>query len=677
MTHMRIQLLGGFQVSVDGTPVDAAAWRRKKPAAVLKFLSVAPGHRLHREQLQDSLWPELAPDAAGANLRKAVFLARRALAGVGGEHVLSSDIDSVWLPRDGVDIDVNQFRDAVSRARRTADVEEYQRAVGLYAGELLPEDRYEDWTEALRDELRLEYVAALEELCGLLGSRGELATAIDVARMAVVAEPLREANSVALIRLLALAGRRGEALRAFEYLRTVLDTELGTAPGPAAQRLFEEIRSGQVLDAELAAGEWERVGDLRMLAGDAMGAASAFESARAAVNEPAVVRLERKIADAWLMGHRPDLARRHLEDAERHLDGGPEQARLLRSRANHAWETGDIPAAKAYAEQAREVAFAVGSPEDVAAANEAMAIVWHFTGAWREGFAAELEVLAGDAANADVLSRVLDIHHCIGQYHLYGDGLSDSVEDYARRIIARAEQVGAARAAAFAWCLLGESLLLQSRWDEAAACLEASCDLHAGFGSKSGGLPWQRRAELAVCVGAFDDASAALRRATAIATVSPMACHLWGRIYATRAFMALEQGDPAGAVSAVRAAAAAAARYGDCQSCSALLNPVAAEAFASMGDAANAAVYAAAAAQVGRLFASSAWSAMAESGAGAAAFAAGDGARASARFEAAAALYHRAGQPFWAERAMRASGGNGQGTPRSYVRRRQLPSRQE
>src|SRR6476646_8829412 len=107
----------------------------------------------------------------------------------------------------------------------------------------------------------------MEELVVLLGSRGELATAIDVARMAVAAEPLREENSVALIRLLALAGRRDEALRAFERLRTILDTELGTEPGAAAQRLFEEIRSRQLVDDDLAADEWERVGDLRMLAG--------------------------------------------------------------------------------------------------------------------------------------------------------------------------------------------------------------------------------------------------------------------------------------------------------------------------------------------------------------------------------------------------------------------------
>src|SRR5215831_5315317 len=77
--RLRIELLGGFRVLVDGHAVADDAWRRRKPAAVLKLLALAPGHRLHREQLADSLWPELGRSSGGANLRKAVHHARSAL----------------------------------------------------------------------------------------------------------------------------------------------------------------------------------------------------------------------------------------------------------------------------------------------------------------------------------------------------------------------------------------------------------------------------------------------------------------------------------------------------------------------------------------------------------------------------------------------------------------------
>jgi hypothetical protein len=130
-----------------------------------------------------------------------------------------------------------------------------------------------------------------------------------------------------------------------------------------------------------------------------------------------------------------------------------------------------------------------------------------------------------------------------------------------------------------------------------------------------------------------------------------MAQHMWGRNYATAALARIEQGDPEGAARSVRAAAAASARYGDCPTCSALLNPVAAEVFAALGDPGTARGYAAPAAAVAGFFDSSAWRAMAESAEASAAVAAGDSAAARERFEIAAGLYERAGHSYWAGRS--------------------------
>ena len=363
-------------------------------------------------------------------------------------------------------------------------------------------------------------------------------------------------------------------------------------------------------------------------------------------------RLERKCAEAWLMQHRPDIAGAHLEAAASQPAGRAEAGRVLRARANLAWETGQIPAARQFAEEARDIATECGTADDLAAAHEAVAIVSHFEGEWREGLESELERLAASAGEGE-LARVFDLHHCIGQYHLYGDGLFESVEGYARRILDRAEEAGAVRAQAFAWCLLGESLLLQARWEESDGCLERSCLLHDSLGSRSPALPWQRRAELAVCQGRLAEADTYLRRASGIATVSPLASHAWGRIHATAAFAAMERGDPPAAVHAVQAAAAAAARYGDCPTCSALLNPVAAEAFAALRDADNARYYRDAASRVAGYFSSSAWRAMAESAAGSVRILEGDRADARDHFGTASELYAAAGQPFWAERSKR------------------------
>ena len=649
---LRIDLLGGFHVSVVGNAVSDDTWRRRKPAAVLKLLALAPGNRLHREQVMDALWPDFEPSASGANLRKALHHARGALEALapGSGACIVSDGEFLALASEGLSIDIERFRSSLARARRTATSSAYEDALAIYRGELLPDDRYDDWAVAPRRDLHVEFLSGLAELVALLEARGEISAAIDAARRLVDAEPAREEGHARLIRLYALAGRRTDALRQYEVLSAVLDEELGTQPGADVTRLYEEIRARHADEPELSSDLWERVGDLRVMSGDAVGAAKAYALAVDAA--PAVettARLQRKCGEAWLMQHRPDMAAPLLADAGRAATDHAEQGRIERVLANAAWEAGDIAQAQLHAERSLAIATAHGTPDDIAAAHEALGIVSHFQGHWREGLTAALDRLITDDEGAQ-LARVYDIHHCIGQYHLYGDGLSDSVEAYARAILDRAEEAGAVRAQAFAWCLLGESLLLQARWDESDACLARSCSLHATFGSRSGALPWVRRAEVAASRGAYDDSSEFLREATAIATVSAMASHLWGRIYATGAFAAVQQGDASEAVRFVEAAAAAAVRYGDCPSCSALLNPTAAQAYAMLGDAPNAHAYADAASQVVGLFSSSSLQAMAESAAGNAALADGDLAGARKHFDAARALYEVAGQPFWAER---------------------------
>jgi tetratricopeptide (TPR) repeat protein len=522
----------------------------------------------------------------------------------------------------------------------------------LYRDGLLPDDRYEEWVIGRRDELEREFLSIVEELAALLEGRGDLAGAINAVGLLIAVDPVQEDAHVRLMRLYALAGRRGEALRQFEHLREVLDRELASEPGAEAQRLYEEVRARQVSEPELSTELWERVGELRVGAGDATGAVKAFASALEAAGSQAVVaRLHRRMAHAWLIQHDAERAEEHLQAGEAMTEDPAERARLTCLRANQAWERGDFERAQQLAERARELASADGDPEDQAAAEEALAIVSHFRGDWRHGLEVEIRRSAGGGADGAALARVFDIHHCIGQYHLYGDGLGDDVEAYARRMLALAERLEAVRAQAFAWCLLGESLLLHARWDEAAGCLQRSCDLHGSLGTTSGALPWQRLAELAVCRGAPGDADAPLRQASAITTVSPMAMHMWGRIHATAAFARVGQGDPEAAANSVRAAAAAAARYGDCPSCSALLNPIAAEAFAALGDGGSARAHADAAKRVACFFDSSAWRAMSESAAASVAVVEGKPTAARERFTAAAELYERAGHSYWAERS--------------------------
>src|SRR5262249_39319108 len=158
----------------------------------------------------------------------------------------------------------------------------------------------------------------------------------------------------------ALAGRRGEALQRYERLRDLLDVELAVEPSAEAQRLYEEVRAGEAAEPGLTAALWERVGELRVRAGDTSGAGKACSRGLESADGPVVEgRLHRRAAEALLMQHDADQAESHLRESEKLSHDPAERARLVCLRANQAWERGDLERARALAEWARELARSV------------------------------------------------------------------------------------------------------------------------------------------------------------------------------------------------------------------------------------------------------------------------------------------------------------------------------
>jgi DNA-binding SARP family transcriptional activator len=106
--------------------------------------------------LLDSLWPDRDPTSAVNNLHQALHIARRALAGnASSDGWLELRDDVVSLNADGlVDVDVRRFEQLAALARSSGNLTDLRAAVAAYTGDLLPEDRFEDWAARPREELR-------------------------------------------------------------------------------------------------------------------------------------------------------------------------------------------------------------------------------------------------------------------------------------------------------------------------------------------------------------------------------------------------------------------------------------------------------------------------------------------------------------------------------------------
>jgi len=238
-----IGLLGTFSVALGGDAVPDDAWRLRKAKTLIKLLALGPEQRLHADQATELLWADRDSASARNNLHQAIYAARRALdsTGLDGSHCLELQEDVLALcPHDPVRIDVVDFERAAARAREQRDPAAHRAALDLYEGELLPEDRYEEWTTSRRDslhELRLALGIELAELEAPV-DRG---AAIGRLREVLVEEPLHEPAHRALMRLYTSGGRRQEALAQFQELKRGLRREFEDEPDDETRRLYQGI----------------------------------------------------------------------------------------------------------------------------------------------------------------------------------------------------------------------------------------------------------------------------------------------------------------------------------------------------------------------------------------------------------------------------------------------------
>ena len=222
---LALQLLGRFSVAVDGVAISGDAWRSRRAADVVKLLVLAPGHRMHRTQIMEALWPESDPEASGTNLRKAVHFARLAIGD--GQAIVNERGVLVLGPGASVDSDVERFEAAAQQGLDVGDRALCRAAADLYRGELLPDDVYESWSVEPRARLRRRYLEVLR--AGALWDR------------LAEEDPTDERAARALMRAHLEAGQRREAIRSFERLREALRDHLDVGPDPATVALYEDV----------------------------------------------------------------------------------------------------------------------------------------------------------------------------------------------------------------------------------------------------------------------------------------------------------------------------------------------------------------------------------------------------------------------------------------------------
>ncbi|GHO46430.1 DUF6788 family protein [Ktedonospora formicarum] len=258
---IRIYVLGQFRLerrasrSGDWQTVTESAWQHQRVRALLGSLVSATGRKLGREQIMDNLWPELDLDVAASRLDRAVYSLRQIfepqrnrpatspLLLTEREVLALADQSQIWVDADAFDSLLSQAH-SLQREDPGKAEKLFNEAATLYGGIFLPEARKVEWTSARRESLQRSWIGMLLELADLRIRREAFQAAIEPLDRLLLVDPTNEAAVQRLIKLLVHLGRRGEALRAYKRLATVLSQGYHIAPLPDTRQLYDELKSG-------------------------------------------------------------------------------------------------------------------------------------------------------------------------------------------------------------------------------------------------------------------------------------------------------------------------------------------------------------------------------------------------------------------------------------------------
>ncbi|MCP4210007.1 MAG: AAA family ATPase [Halieaceae bacterium] len=260
MPTLLIELLGGFAAHRDDNTLPV--YESDKTRGLLAYLAVERGKLHRRETLAGLFWPDMPEGRARANLNQTTYSLRSTLERPDAPSLLLSNRHTLELnPAFDLSSDVAAFEAALESCRQhshdalsicDACRSTLTEGVALYNGPFLDGfslpgcAEFEEWMALRREYLDRQAVEALRQLAACHEATNEIEAALATARRWAQLAPWQEAAHQRVMRLLALAGHRSEALAYGDMCLRMLGDEYGVEPRESTRWLVDDIRAGRI-----------------------------------------------------------------------------------------------------------------------------------------------------------------------------------------------------------------------------------------------------------------------------------------------------------------------------------------------------------------------------------------------------------------------------------------------
>ncbi len=217
-----VKLFGNFRMIVDDVEIGDKEWKTRKICGILKFLLSNPGKPVSREVLSSVFWPDSDTKSAFTSLRVALFELKKILSRCGmpfdsGDALFFEGKNGFIVnSRHMIHTDTERFTELFreyKKSHQTISTERqlFEEMIGLYAGDFLAEDTYDEWVASSREHFKSIFIEVSHRLACIYLESGESEKAEELLLRQMKADPFDEQACSTLIYLYIRSGRDNQA----------------------------------------------------------------------------------------------------------------------------------------------------------------------------------------------------------------------------------------------------------------------------------------------------------------------------------------------------------------------------------------------------------------------------------------------------------------------------------
>ncbi|MEG2038914.1 MAG: BTAD domain-containing putative transcriptional regulator [Oscillospiraceae bacterium] len=248
--EIKINMLGGFTLSVDETIVTDNSKGSHQVWNLLEYLAIYHKKPISQEQLIQVLWPDETSNNPTSALKNLIYRLRTTLENLkvpyGKDLILTQNGMYAWNNAAPCTIDVEEFeklyqRSSACEPHSKERLEYCLKAIDLYKGDLLPSSSYEEWVIPLSLNYRTIYFKCVYQAAEILSMMSAYEKLEEICKKALDVDQFEEQAHMYLIMAKMKQGNQAAALAQYNYVVDLFYRELGVTPSKELHKIYREI----------------------------------------------------------------------------------------------------------------------------------------------------------------------------------------------------------------------------------------------------------------------------------------------------------------------------------------------------------------------------------------------------------------------------------------------------